>query len=188
MAAQIAEDPVLRQRFSFRRAAAEDGSEVLEVEAWVEPKGGVVPHIHPTFEERFEVLEGEITFHVNGKRILCRAGETALVPAGARHTYANRSRTQAHLIARAKPADPELQGFLEDAAALGRARLSTRHALPRSWRGLLAMAAMAEHYKRSTVITMPPRWLQELLLGPLAAVARRRGFRPGAYATGGLAA
>jgi quercetin dioxygenase-like cupin family protein len=182
----LIEDPALHQRYIFRRIHAEDGSEVLEAEVWVEPGGGVVPHVHPTFEERFNVLDGEVTFWVDRKKIVTRAGEVAVVPAGARHTYANRSRALAHFKTYINPPDPELQGFLEDAAALGRARLSTRYATPRSWRGLLAMAAMADHYKRTTVIMLPPPWLQRAVLGPLVPLARRRGWRPGSYSAGGM--
>lgn len=186
MIEEVIEDPVLRQRYVFRRVTAEDGGEILEAEVWVEPGGGVVPHVHPIFEERFHVLEGEVTFWVDRKRTVARAGELAVVPAGARHTYANRSRSLAHFKTHVSPPDPELQGFLEDAAALGRARLSTRHAIPRSWRGLLAMAVMAEHYRRTTVIMLPPPWVQRAFLGPLASMGRRRGWRPGSYSAGGM--
>src|ERR1700736_1424088 len=116
MAEQVVEDPVLRQRYVFRRTAAQDGGEVLEVEVWVDPKGGVVAHVHPTFEERFEVLEGEVTFWVNRKRLPTRAGEIAVVPAGVRHTYRNTSGKPAHMLARVSPPIADLQNFLEDAA------------------------------------------------------------------------
>src|SRR5947209_649240 len=94
----IVDDPVLRQRYGFRR----DGDDLL-VEVWVDPGGGVVAHRHPTFEERFEVIEGTVTFWVERKRIDTAAGEQAVVPAGARHTYRNTSGAPAHMIARATP-------------------------------------------------------------------------------------
>jgi quercetin dioxygenase-like cupin family protein len=186
MTETVVEDPALRQRYVFRDVLADDGSEILEAEVWVEPGGGVVAHVHPTFEERFHVLDGEVTFWVDRKRIVTGAGELAVVPAGALHTYANRSRELAHFKTHVIPPDAELREFLEDAAALGRARLSTRHALPRSWRGVLAMAAMADHYKRTTVIMMPPPWVQRVFLGPLVPIARRRGWRPGRYSADGM--
>jgi mannose-6-phosphate isomerase-like protein (cupin superfamily) len=186
MTEQVVEDPVLRQRYVFRRTTAADGAETMEVEVWVQPKGGVVPHMHPTFEERFDVLEGEVTFWVNRKRMPTRAGETAVVPPGARHTYRNTSREPARMLARARPPEQELQDFLEDAAALGRAGLYTRHALPKSLRGLLGLAVMADHYRNTTIILVPPPLLQRILLGPFVRVGKRRGFRPGAYANGGL--
>jgi quercetin dioxygenase-like cupin family protein len=186
MTEQVIEDPVLRQRYVFRRSTAADGEESLELEVWVDPSGGVIPHVHPTFEERFEVLEGEVTFWVNRKRLPTRAGETAIVPPGARHSYRNRSREPARMVTRVRPPEPELQGFLEDAAALGRAGLYTRYALPKSLRGLLGLAVMADHYRDTTIVLMPPPFLQRILLGPFVRLGKRRGFRPGAYADGGM--
>jgi hypothetical protein len=48
------------------------------------------------------------------------------------------------------------------------------------------MAAMADRYKRTTVIVPPPPWLQRVVLGPLVPLARRRGWRPGSYSAGGM--
>ena len=63
MPERVVEDPVLRQRFSFRRITDQDDGEVLQVEAWVDPGGGVTPHIHPAMDERFEVLAGSPSPH-----------------------------------------------------------------------------------------------------------------------------
>ena len=84
--------------------------------------------------------------------------------------------------AHADPATPELQGFLEDAAALGRMGRYTRQALPRSWRGLLQMAVMARHYRASTVLLRPPPWLHGVLIAPLAKLGELRGHRVGNFA------
>ena len=81
---EIIEDPVLRQRFSFTRTTDADGNEVLHVETWVDPGGGVTPHIHPAMEERFEVLEGTCSFLSGRKWVSAGPGETVVVPAGTR--------------------------------------------------------------------------------------------------------
>lgn len=182
MSEHVIEDPVLRQRYIFRRVTGADGTDVLEVEAWVDPGGGVVPHLHPTFEERFEVLDGELEFVVGRRRVRLGAGESAVVPPGTRHTYANRSDAQAHFRCEAHPPTPELQEFLEDAAALGRMGAYTRRALPRSLRGALQLAVMARHYRPTTVILRPPPWLHGLLIAPLARLGAMRGHRAGQFA------
>jgi quercetin dioxygenase-like cupin family protein len=182
MSEHVVEDPVLRQRYVFRRITAPDGTDALEAEVWVDPGGGVVPHLHPTFEERFEVLEGEIEFGVGRRRVRVAAGETAVVPAGTRHTYANRSAAPAHYRCVASPHAPELQEFLEDAAALGRTGAYTRQALPRTPRGALALAVMARHYRDTTLILRPPPWLHAILIAPLARLGHKRGFRAGHFA------
>jgi hypothetical protein len=48
------------------------------------------------------------------------------------------------------------------------------------------MAVMADHYRNTTIILMPPPLLQRVLLGPFVRLGKRRGARPGDYADGGL--
>jgi quercetin dioxygenase-like cupin family protein len=187
MSERVVEDPVLRQRYVFRRVAAQEGAEVLQVEIWADPGGGVVPHIHPNFEESFEVFSGEVTFTVGREKRKATAGDKVVVPPGTRHNYKNTGRGEAHLQAEARPPLPDLQRFLEDAAALGRAGKYTRQALPKSFSGLLQLAVMARHYRDSTLILMPPPFVQRLLLYPLASLGERRGYRAGTFADGAVA-
>ena len=174
-------DPVLRQRLTFTTTRAEDGSEVLHVETWVDPGGGVTPHVHPSMEERFEVLEGTVTFLAGRTWTPYAAGQTAHVPAGTRHAYRNDSGAPAHMVCHVTPPST-LRPFLEDAAALGRAGLTTRSALPKSPRALMIAAVVAQ--ANADMVTLgfpplPPRALQRLLMPPLAALGRRRGYRAG---------
>jgi quercetin dioxygenase-like cupin family protein len=178
---KVVEDPVLRQRLTFRQAV-EDGNEVLLVEFWVDPGGGVPPHIHPAMEERFEVLEGRPSFLAGRKWQTAGPGETVVVPPGTRHAYRNRSDGTAHVICHARPPST-LQGFLEDAAALGREGKLTRSGLPKSFTALLQAAVMVEHYSDMTVLLFPPApppIIQRLLFPPLARMGERRGYRAGA--------
>jgi quercetin dioxygenase-like cupin family protein len=179
----IVEDPVLRQRLRFWRTAEEDG-EVLHVEFWVDPGGGVPPHIHPAVEERFEVMAGRPSFLAGKKWATADPGETVVVPPGTRHAYRNRSDEVAHVICHARPPS-SLQEFLEDAAALGRAGRLTRHALPKSFGALLQAAVMAHHYREMVVLLfppMPPPAIQRLVIPPLARLGERRGYRAGHFA------
>jgi quercetin dioxygenase-like cupin family protein len=179
----LVEDPVLRQRYSFRRTTEEDGGEVLHVEVWVDPGGGVTPHIHPGMEERFEVLAGEPQFLSGRKWRTASPGETVVVPAGVRHAYRNRGGEVAHIVCRARPPSL-LQEFLEDAAGLGRAGKLTRHAIPKTPSAVLQGAVMAHHYREMVVLLfppMPPPRLQRLLVPPLARLAERRGHRAGHF-------
>jgi len=174
MTEQVVEDPVLKQRYVFRRTG-----DVLQVEDWVDPGGGVVPHVHPTFEERFRILSGEVTFEVGRETLVAGAGEEAVVPAGARHTYRNEGFEQAHFVTDASPPVAALQGFLEDAAALSRAGKMLRPGIPGP-RGLLPAAVMARHYRPHVRLLFPPMAVQRLILDPLAGLAERRGLRAGA--------
>jgi quercetin dioxygenase-like cupin family protein len=183
MAQHLVEDPVLRQRFSFRRTTDEDGGEVLHIETWVDPGGGVTPHIHPAMDERFEVLGGRPSFLAGRKWQAASPGDVVAVPAGMRHAYRNTGDEVAHIVCEARPPS-SLQEFLEDAAALGQAGMTTRHGIPKSPRALLLGAVLAERYRDMVVLLfppMPPRPLQRLLFPALARLGERRGYRAGRF-------
>src|SRR5437867_21467 len=81
----INEDPIQRYRFRF---AGDDW--VLIVEMWAEPGGGgIVEHIHPHHEERFEILDGEVTFTVEGRKRRAGPGDRVVAAPGVRHAFEN---------------------------------------------------------------------------------------------------
>jgi len=181
----LVEDPVLRQRFSFTRTT-DGGGEVLDVETWVDPGGGVTPHVHPAIEERFEVLEGEPSFLAGRSWRTASAGETVEVPAGVRHAYRNRGDRTAHMVCHVRPPS-SLQEFLEEVAALSRAGKLTRGGLPKGPGALLDAAAIADHHRDMVVLgfpPMPPAVVQRVLFGLLAPIGERRRRRPERRAEG----
>jgi quercetin dioxygenase-like cupin family protein len=177
MTDKLTEDPVLRMRSRFWRTT-DDTDEVLHVETWVDPGGGVTPHIHPAMEERFEVLDGRPEFLAGRSWKETRPGDTVLVAPGTRHAFRNRSGEVAHFVCHATPPST-LQEFLEDAAALSRAGGITRRAFPRSLDGLLQAAVMVHHYRDMVTLLapLPPPAIQRLLIPPLARAGKRRGHR-----------
>jgi quercetin dioxygenase-like cupin family protein len=174
-------NPILRQRLSFRRTTDEDGNEVLHVETWIDPGGGVTPHIHPAMEERFKVLSGRPSFLAGRKWRTAAPGDTVIVPAGVRHAYRNRGDEIAHFVCEARPPS-SLQEFLEDVTAFARAGKITRRGLPKGFGALLQAAVMAHHYREMVVLLfppMPPPFLQRLIFPALARLGERRGYRAG---------
>jgi mannose-6-phosphate isomerase-like protein (cupin superfamily) len=151
---RLVEDPVLKQRYAFTR---ENG--VLTVEAWVDPGGGVTPHVHPAMEERFTVLEGEIEFLVD--RSWVTSGDV-VVPAGTRHAYRNRGATTAHMITKVTP-PLELEEFLTEVAALAQRRRFTRRGLPRTPSAVPELARLAQRYEATVVLETPLRPLIPLV-------------------------
>jgi quercetin dioxygenase-like cupin family protein len=144
----LIEDPVLKQRLGFR--PSEDGEAVL-VEMWVEPGGGVPPHVHPAMEERFEVISGELSLLSGRKWQTATAGETIVVPPGTRHAYRNSGAELAHGVCRASPPQ-SLQEFLEEAAAMARDGKITRHGLPKSPGALLQVLRLALRHRKMVVM------------------------------------
>ena len=138
----------MKQRLGFR--PAEDGDAVL-VEMWVEPDGGVPPHVHPAMEERFEVISGELSLLSGRNWQTATAGETIVVPPGTRHAYRNSGAELAHGVCRASPPQ-SLQEFLEEAAAMARDGKITRHGLPKSPGALLQVLRLALRHRKMVVM------------------------------------
>ena len=175
------EDPALGHTLSFSHAER-DGEPVMRIEMWVRPGGGVPPHVHPSIEETFETIEGQLqilsgrTWHDVGP------GESAVASPGTRHAYRNRSTAETHAICWTSPPSDLLEGFLSDAAALGRGGRLTKRGIPKTPTALLQAAVMSEHYREMVVLgspPLPPLGLDRLLMPPLARLGRRRGYLPG---------
>jgi mannose-6-phosphate isomerase-like protein (cupin superfamily) len=167
MQAKKIDDPLFKQSYGFSRHG-----ETLRVEMWTDPGGGVrAEHIHPALEERYEVLEGEITINLDGETRRLGAGQRAVVPPGVRHSFENTGDRPAHLVAEAEPAQ-ELRESIEDGARLARTERFSDTGQPQTVRALVEAAALAERYRETVVLTSPPRFVQRILFPPLARFAR----------------
>ena len=80
-------------------------------EAVVPPGGGPPPHVHSREEEGFYVLGGEVTFTVNGERVVATAGTFANMPVGTPHTFKNESVRPARMLISVAPAGLEQMFF-----------------------------------------------------------------------------
>ncbi len=67
------------------------------------PGGGVPEHYHEESDELFQVLEGTLTFRVNGKTSVLGPGEELLVPRLAVHSISNKSGASAKAVVTFKP-------------------------------------------------------------------------------------
>ena len=156
---------------------------MLEVDTWVEPGGGVSPHVHPSMDEQFTVLEGRMSFLAGREWSEASAGETAVVPAGLRHAYRNDSEETAHMICEARPPST-LEEFLKDTAAMSRAGKFTRRGIPRGLDGAPRGHRACARLPRDGRAGLPAHAAgapSALLFPPLARLAERRGYRPGNF-------
>jgi quercetin dioxygenase-like cupin family protein len=80
-------------------------------ESIVPPGGGPPPHVHSREEEGFYVLDGEITFTVNGERVVAGAGTFANMPVGTPHSFKNESDRPARMLISVAPAGLEKMFF-----------------------------------------------------------------------------
>lgn len=77
--------------YRFLATGDDTNSKYAMWEALVPPGGGPPPHIHSREEEAFYILEGEITFTINGNKVVAFPGMFANMPVGTPHSFKNES-------------------------------------------------------------------------------------------------
>ena len=93
--------------YRFLATGADTNGKYALIEALVGPGGGPPPHVHSREEESFYILEGEITFTINGERVVAPAGMFANMPVGTPHSFKNESNKPAKMLVSVAPAGLE---------------------------------------------------------------------------------
>ena len=78
------------------------------MEGLVPPGGGPPPHIQTREEEGFYILEGTVTFWVDGDEIEANTGTFLHVPRGVTHNFLNQSELDARILFFFAPAGIEM--------------------------------------------------------------------------------
>ena len=147
--------------------------DVLRLRWSARPGARVAEHIHPRAEERFEVIEGSLLVVVGRDRRTVPAGESATVPPGRRHWFANE--TDAPVVAQLEVRPGlRMREVFEMLAGMARDGHAGKGGLPRN---PLRLAAFAWEFREEIRGPRPPWPVQRAALPPAAALARRVGIR-----------
>jgi quercetin dioxygenase-like cupin family protein len=161
------------ETYMFLQRARDTNGDVLRLRWSAQPGGQVGEHIHPAQEERFTVIAGELTVSIEGKVTVCTAGETVAVPAGVRHSFANRGTVPVEATLEIRPA-LRMEQVFESLAGYSRDGKAGAGGLPRN---PLLLGVFAHEYAGEIRGPKPPYPVQRLLLPLLAAIGRRFGYR-----------
>ena len=161
-------DPVHGTAYAF-----EHRGDSLWVYTWLKPGAHLPEHFHPSYEERWEALDGPLRVKLAGTwRDLTPADGVVLVERNVRHELRNESGLE--VLGRTEVTPPgKLVDFLTESAKAAQEGLYNARNLPTSWRGVLWIAEFAERFRDDTVVTSPPPALQRILVPPVARLARR---------------
>lgn len=166
---QIIENELSGERITFHKTAADTGGELLAFELELAADGHVPGmHVHPSQEERFEVVSGTMRFRKGRKRVTAKAGDVVVVPAGTLHKFANAGDDTAVVRVEVRPA-LRMEELLETAAALAAEGRTTRKGMPKP----LDLALFVREFAREVRGPFAPGWVQRASLAPLAWMARR---------------
>jgi quercetin dioxygenase-like cupin family protein len=168
---QTVENPVTGERFTFTDTAASTGGELLAFDFGLRPGGAVpIPHVHPIQTERFEVVDGRMTFRVGLRKLHAGPGDVVEVPPGVAHSFANAGEDEARLHVEVRPALAMEEMFAE-VVSMARAGRMNRRGVPRN---LLELAVLARKYDQEAHAPFVSVRLQRVLLAPLVFLARHR--------------
>lgn len=146
--------------------------EVLELDATWGPHGRRPPNqLHPTQEERFEVLSGILSVRVEGVERRYGAGETFAIAPGAVHVVWNAGDEDARARWRTLPALRTLELF-QALDGLYRDGRIERDKMP----GVLVWATLLTEYRDVLRLAARPAPVVRGAFAMLAALGRLRGY------------
>ena len=155
----------------FRTTSADTNGESVVVEAFVTPDGAVAAaHVHPSQQESFEIVAGELEFRVGRKKLVARPGDRVVVPAGTPHRFRNVGGQTAHFVCEVTPA-LGFEQLIETMFSLAGDGKVNRKGMPNP----LRLAVIANHHFGDVRLPFPPAWLQRL--GLLARGSDRTAAR-----------
>jgi len=128
--------------YRFLATGEDTNSKYTLIEALVSPGGGPPPHVHSREEEGFYILEGEIAFTIDGKRVVATPGMFANMPVGTPHSFKNETNKLAKMLATVAPAGLEKM-FMEIAVPLAEGATT---ALPPTKEDIEKLLAIAPKY------------------------------------------
>jgi quercetin dioxygenase-like cupin family protein len=91
----------------IKARAEESNGSLTVIEATIPPGRVIPPHVHANEEEAWYVVDGTVTFRIDGATHLAPAGSFVLVPRGIAHGFANESQAPARFIELFSPAGME---------------------------------------------------------------------------------
>jgi quercetin dioxygenase-like cupin family protein len=175
-AGDVIENPVTGERVVVRVGTEDSGGDLLAVDGHIKPGGAVTgEHVHPAIDEDFTVLRGQVGFRIDGRESIAEPGKRLHVPAGTAHDWWNAGEEEAHVRVEIRPG-ARFEEMALNLFGLAQDGKTNSRGMP----NLLQAAIFAREFSDVLYFTKPPLWVQRLLFGALAGVARVLGYR-GSY-------
>ncbi len=169
-AGQIIENPVSGERITFERTAADTDGELLAFQLELSADGHVPGmHVHPSQEERFEVVAGRMRFRQGLRTVVAEPGDVVVVEPGIAHKFVNAGDEPAVAKVEVRPA-LEMERLLETAAELAEDGRTTSKGMPKP----LDLALFTREFRDEVKAPFPPAFVQRAALAPLASSSRSR--------------
>ncbi len=178
-AGDVLENPVTGERAVIRRILFDEpGGGRGEVDLYIKPGGAVAgEHVHPAIEEDFTVLKGRVGYRLDGRVMIAPLNQRVRVLPGVAHDWWNAGEEEAHVFAEGSgPGGLRLAEMIQNLFGLAQDGKTNSKGMP----NLLQGTILLREFEDVVHFTNPPRVVQRVLFGPLAAIARVLGYK-GSY-------
>lgn len=140
----------------------------------VKPGGAVIgEHVHPHFQERFQVISGRLGARIDGVERTLAAGDEVTVPAGVPHDWWNAGDDDAGVLVEIAPLNTRFLEMLGTLFGLANAGKTNTKGMPNP----LQLALIGQEFSDVIVFTKPPAAVQKVAFGILGGLGRLRGYR-----------
>jgi mannose-6-phosphate isomerase-like protein (cupin superfamily) len=159
--ARVLDNPRSGERIVIRHSGDDTAGELLEFDVFLQP-GAHVPagHAHPSQQEQFSVLAGQVRFRVAGRDLVIGPGCCLTVPAGTSHWFGNVGEDVAQLRVEVRPA-LRMQELFETTVRCSASSSAW-------WTRLLDWTLIPLDFQHELAVPNVPAWVVTTLLSPLA--------------------
>jgi quercetin dioxygenase-like cupin family protein len=158
------------ENVTVRTASADSGGALLEVEAeWAPAEHRPLAHSHPSQDEHFDVLEGELSLRLGDERRVLRAGDSVDIARGTLHAFWNSGGSVARASWQVRPAQ-RTEEFFETVHRLRESGHGSSNGL-----NPVAGAYVAHEFSNEFTPAIPGP-ARAVVLPLLAGWARLRGY------------
>ncbi len=155
--------PGMGMRWEVTQSTDETSGALFESTNWIDPRmPGPPPHVHPSSEESFEVLEGSLDVCIDGECRTLGPGESVTVPPGQAHTLRNASDQPLTTITRIRPAGRSEELFRNMHRLIGEGKL--KRLPPKEPGSAICGDALRPMFRRDPRDRTAPRGLKALAL------------------------
>ena len=162
--------PIQKDYATFLETSTQTGGKRTLIEVELAPGGGNVPHYHDAFDERFEVLEGELEILLGTETHTLRPGDTKTAFANTLHNFKNPTDKPTRFLAELRPGNTGFEQTLQILYGLATDGKANKQGLPSNISHLAVLLVLGNSRLGGGASLLMP------LFRLLAARARRKGI------------
>lgn len=143
------ENPVVKDKVTFIKTAAETGGKLTWISVTLAPRGGNQMHYHDKFTETFIPTKGTLGVDIGKKQLRLKVGERKTIPLFEVHRFYNPNDESIEFEVKIEPASRNFEEFLQIMYGLARDGKVNKNAIPTNIWTIGAISQLGE--------TLPPK-------------------------------